>query len=451
MASAAASRPRSRVFRRTSPNALGFHTIQIDCMPNSGCTLFTLFLCSQLSRPGRHVACFPDIFDAQVALPERINETSTAGVRDHHYVGKMKMAHLWASADGSDSPHPPCEFDGETLTWRSWERVRPTARILFVRDPLQNYLSLRIKRFCEAGGGMRAKFLLADHLFARELRAERPYYDAVLHAEDMADAPALVRTLGELLGTPAVGLAPRPMGSIAVWLDGAHRVLARSNQALGYHWGGDVRHPTAKRPDARHGKGNPVRYGTGNAYIDRANRTDVPFYQPRLKSYTPNEAALVSSLAPRLAAAYRPSWHRPSATPRKQVKGNGLVSRVCDGCLWRKGCNHDQVGPKVQLYGLRSICACPTDGHGWATELRAYDPRIKEKLKPALFRCRPHEEVPSSTGARLSLHPSLRCALAPLPAGQGGRAGALPLSAAALARCNAAFAEISARVTAEVG
>ncbi|KAJ1625570.1 hypothetical protein T492DRAFT_879869 [Pavlovales sp. CCMP2436] len=50
-------RPRSIVFRPRAPNAQGFHTVHIECMPNSGCTLFAELLCGQLLARGAAVAC----------------------------------------------------------------------------------------------------------------------------------------------------------------------------------------------------------------------------------------------------------------------------------------------------------------------------------------------------------------------------------------------------------
>lgn len=240
-AGAARRRPRSIVFRPGRPNSRGFHTIHIECMPNSGCTLFAEFLCGQLLGRGANVACFPDIFDCTALVPRRADEASP---RTHHYVAKVKTWPMWGDAKGREVEPPP-EIDRETGTLRAWSEVNPTVHILFMRDPLQNYLSLRKKPFCSACGGMRSHFAALDRLFsssyepyAAQAAAQAAriaaganavggaglsatsaagggfvegyagYWDAILFAEDMAEPTTFLDTMAALLGREAVGTVP---------------------------------------------------------------------------------------------------------------------------------------------------------------------------------------------------------------------------------------------------
>lgn len=75
------------------------------------------------------------------------------------------------------------------------DRFRPDRTILFLRDPRDNYVSLRTKPYRNYSGLMREKFRLLEEIFA-----ERDRYDAVIHYEDFvardADVIATVRRLG---------------------------------------------------------------------------------------------------------------------------------------------------------------------------------------------------------------------------------------------------------------
>lgn len=60
------------------------------------------------------------------------------------------------------------------------ERFRPDRVVLLLRDPRDNYQSLRSKDYRNRSGLMREKFLLLDQLVA-----ERSRFDAVVHYEDL--------------------------------------------------------------------------------------------------------------------------------------------------------------------------------------------------------------------------------------------------------------------------
>ncbi len=75
------------------------------------------------------------------------------------------------------------------------DRFHPDRTILFLRDPRDNYVSLRSKNYRNYSGLMREKFRLLEEIFA-----ERSRYDAVIHYEDFVardpDVIATIRRLG---------------------------------------------------------------------------------------------------------------------------------------------------------------------------------------------------------------------------------------------------------------
>jgi len=74
------------------------------------------------------------------------------------------------------------------------ERFRPDRTILFLRDPRDNYVSLRTKNYRNYSGLMGEKFRLLDGIFA-----ERGRYDAVIHYEDfVARDPEVIATIRSL-------------------------------------------------------------------------------------------------------------------------------------------------------------------------------------------------------------------------------------------------------------
>src|SRR4029079_2548918 len=74
------------------------------------------------------------------------------------------------------------------------DRFRPDRTILFLRDPRDNYVSLRTKPYRNYSGLMREKFRLLEGIFA-----ERSRYDAVIHYEDfVARDPEVIATVRRL-------------------------------------------------------------------------------------------------------------------------------------------------------------------------------------------------------------------------------------------------------------
>ncbi|WP_448192471.1 hypothetical protein [Azospirillum sp. sgz301742] len=74
------------------------------------------------------------------------------------------------------------------------ERFRPDKVLLLLRDPRDNYQSLRTKNYCNHSGLIDEKFLIIDQLFA-----ERHRFDAVIEYEDfVARAPSVMQTLADL-------------------------------------------------------------------------------------------------------------------------------------------------------------------------------------------------------------------------------------------------------------
>jgi hypothetical protein len=74
------------------------------------------------------------------------------------------------------------------------ERFRPDKVVLLLRDPRDNYQSLRTKDYRHYSGLMEEKFLILDQLFA-----ERQRFDAVVHYEDfVARDPAVGEAMARL-------------------------------------------------------------------------------------------------------------------------------------------------------------------------------------------------------------------------------------------------------------
>jgi hypothetical protein len=448
--------PTSLVFNTPPPNALGIHTVQVECMPNSACTLFVLFLCGQLLAQGGNAACFPDVFDCNAVLPERKDERQP---RPHHYVAKLKFATFWAMGDGREAPRPPCQIDPVTHSYRAWARVSPTVRILFFKDPLQNYLSLRRKKHCQTCGGMRAKFALADHLFDRvymrgELRAPRRggpsaegQYDAVLFAEDMAEPERLLGTLRELLGEGAVGTRPTGIHTLVrnKWRRNNYARMVRSNQELGYHWAGTVATGSAN--------GRPFRYGGGNAGL---GGTRGQFYSPVRRPHTRAEQALVSAMAPSMAAAWQGTWAaavETPAVPRRNASRHATVARACDGCLDTRGCAVDLQLHTIQLYGLRTECACARGAAlNQTIVLGEADSRLRDHLKPTLVHCPEHDGALLGLAGTYRLRASLECpwrSAGTEPAGGAASAGFGGGRADARRGCHALVVQASEQISAQ--
>lgn len=80
------------------------------------------------------------------------------------------------------------------------ERFRPDRRVLFLRDPRDNYQSLQNKPYRHYSGLMDEKFLLLDQVFA-----ERHLFDCVLHYEDFVARDPAVSARIAALGWPVEG------------------------------------------------------------------------------------------------------------------------------------------------------------------------------------------------------------------------------------------------------
>lgn len=78
------------------------------------------------------------------------------------------------------------------------ERFRPDKIVLFLRDPHDNYQSLKTKNYRNYSGLMEEKFLILDQVFA-----ERDRFDAVIRYEDfVARDPSVLNAVTQL-GWPA--------------------------------------------------------------------------------------------------------------------------------------------------------------------------------------------------------------------------------------------------------
>ena len=74
------------------------------------------------------------------------------------------------------------------------ERFRPDRVVLLLRDPHDNYQSLKTKNYRNYSGLLDEKFMILDQVFA-----ERDHFDAVIHYEDfIARNPLITSTLSKL-------------------------------------------------------------------------------------------------------------------------------------------------------------------------------------------------------------------------------------------------------------
>ncbi len=78
------------------------------------------------------------------------------------------------------------------------ERFQPDRTVLFLRDPRDNYESLRTKPYRNHSGLLEEKFLVLEQLFA-----ERQRFDAVIHYEDAVNPHPQVLADLMRLGWPA--------------------------------------------------------------------------------------------------------------------------------------------------------------------------------------------------------------------------------------------------------
>jgi hypothetical protein len=74
------------------------------------------------------------------------------------------------------------------------ERFRPDKIVLLLRDPHDNYQSLKTKNYRNYSGLIEEKFLILDQVFA-----ERDRFDAVIHYEDfVARTPSILSAMTQL-------------------------------------------------------------------------------------------------------------------------------------------------------------------------------------------------------------------------------------------------------------
>ncbi len=135
--------------------------ILIYGMQSSGATAFTLFLAQR-----------PDC----LALVDVLNNYAAPRVStDMDMVMKVQMTTAYPLAV-------------------HMERFRPDRVVLLLRDPHDNYQSLRTKNYRNHSGLMEEKFLILDQVFA-----ERDTFDAVIRYEDfVARDPSIPTTMARL-------------------------------------------------------------------------------------------------------------------------------------------------------------------------------------------------------------------------------------------------------------
>jgi hypothetical protein len=148
------------------------------------------------------------------------------------------------------------------------ERFRPDRLVLLLRDPRDNYQSLRTKTYRNHSGLMNEKFCLLDDLFAN-----RHQFDAVIHYEDLVARDAAVSAAMAGLGWP---LAPE------------HFRFTRSyNDLLGDLWAAEPRLQEEME----------VVFGNARGEELTAEHRDRP--------WDAEVVSVVEQLCPRLLAHYR--------------------------------------------------------------------------------------------------------------------------------------------------
>mmetsp|Transcript_56551 Transcript_56551/g.93456 ORF Transcript_56551/g.93456 Transcript_56551/m.93456 type:complete len:353 (-) Transcript_56551:232-1290(-) len=142
--------------------------VLIHCPQNSACTMFALYLCELLNA-----VCRPD--------------TDCADVDVWHVPESLSYVHK-------------ATFNGGGVDNIETSRVtRFTHRILWFRDPVQNYLSLVRKRYCRNCGGFAQKWASVELSYrAHYERTLTPFYDAVIFEEDYYKPARLVALLWRL-------------------------------------------------------------------------------------------------------------------------------------------------------------------------------------------------------------------------------------------------------------
>ncbi len=169
--------PANIVRRRLPPPTSGPARIQVNCPQHSACTWFLSVLCSHMRKP----RCLADW---------------------------TRRSDCWAPVE---PPRPGQDYVAKTtiLPWRTldaWREVERAAaaggsprmyRVLFIRNPLATYSSLRLElSWRENCGGFVNKLAAYDAWVARAI-AHDEYYDALVFAENVFRSPAnATRELG---------------------------------------------------------------------------------------------------------------------------------------------------------------------------------------------------------------------------------------------------------------
>ena len=156
------------------------------------------------------------------------------------------------------------------------ERFRPDRVILLLRDPRDNYESLRTKNYRNHSGLIDEKFLILDQVFA-----ERERFDAVIAYEDFVAGVPLVPATLTTLGWPVE--------------EGYRRFARRHDELLGDLW----RHVPDLFSRMEMAFGNVQGAGISQTFRDK----------PR----DPETDARLEALCPRLLAHYRARLDMPPA------------------------------------------------------------------------------------------------------------------------------------------
>jgi len=148
------------------------------------------------------------------------------------------------------------------------ERFRPDRVILLLRDPRDNYVSLRTKGYRNYSGLIDEKFLILDQMFA-----ERERFDAVIEYEDfVARDPAVLETI-RALGWPVE--------------DDFYNYRRRHNEMLAALW----QHVPDLMPDFEFVFGNVRGAEVSNRFVGQTRDAELD--------------AKLEKLCPRLLAHYR--------------------------------------------------------------------------------------------------------------------------------------------------
>mmetsp|Transcript_48741 Transcript_48741/g.80981 ORF Transcript_48741/g.80981 Transcript_48741/m.80981 type:complete len:276 (+) Transcript_48741:83-910(+) len=159
--------------------------VLITCPQNSGCTAFANVLCILLRADACRV-------DSQENAPRWEPGDNTTFIHKSTINGYQ---------DGPNCTHTAACHQLSSLNTMSTQLASPdvfTHHILLFRDPVQNYISLARKPWCNNNGGFAAKWHATDLSFqAHYLWHLSPFYDAVLF-KDWMESQVLYSVLEQL-------------------------------------------------------------------------------------------------------------------------------------------------------------------------------------------------------------------------------------------------------------